>query len=272
MVPAAGRVRGDGDIVDQLMELELDRELVEVYARLLQIGPSKASDVARAIRVNRTDAYRRLHRLAQEGLVAATLTRPARYEAVAPERFFDVLESRFQRRLEQVRRLRNELGPSMEALLRREPEPSPKSVFRITQGRRAVQDHVVRLVQDAREEALLINTHASEQALAHDLGALALLGDGAAAWRAVVADGRMAASLADGLPAERIRVLSTPEAIRLLIVDRQQMLQGAVVDPSSRPASAEDVALWTDAPALVASQRLLFERLWQDARPLAAAR
>lgn len=252
-------------VAARLADLDLDLDLLEVYMRLLLIGPSKASTVARDLGINRADVYRRLNRLAQDGMVSATLTRPARYEAVPPERLFQVLESRFTRRLHQVRHLRAELEPAMLALQQAQGEASRSGSFRVLQGRQVVHDHMVRLVQEARAEVLLVHTQPAALDLAREAALLATRQRAGASMRMV-----MAPQVGDRLLAEapeRLRFLDLDQEMCFALVDGQEAVLGAVLDPSTRAATAQDVALWTDAPSVVATHRMLFDRLWAEAEP-----
>ncbi len=79
------------DIVDRLVDLGLDATEAQVFVHLCRMGPSKASAVATAAKIHRTDAYRTLHRLVQRGFVIASLERPVRFEAADPDRVFETM-------------------------------------------------------------------------------------------------------------------------------------------------------------------------------------
>lgn len=58
------------------------RNEARVLIFLAKTGPSKASQVALALRINRTDTYRTIRNLQRRGLVEATLQQPVRFQSV----------------------------------------------------------------------------------------------------------------------------------------------------------------------------------------------
>lgn len=76
-------------LLERLALLGLQEREALRYVHLCIRGPAKASEVAAATRLHRTEVYRGLDTLLRKGLATATLDRPTRYEATSPERVFD---------------------------------------------------------------------------------------------------------------------------------------------------------------------------------------
>ncbi len=79
------------DIVAELQEYGLTRNEARVLVLLAKAGPSKASEVARAAQINRTETYRTIRNLQRRGLVEATLERPVRFQSVPFDRCLKAL-------------------------------------------------------------------------------------------------------------------------------------------------------------------------------------
>ncbi len=63
----------------------------EIYLLLVEEGPQKGKNMAKALTLQRQQLYRSLKRLMKNGAVHASLERPARYSAVSLEIVLDFL-------------------------------------------------------------------------------------------------------------------------------------------------------------------------------------
>ena len=89
--PGPLQLQAINDIVAELQEYGLTRNEARVLVFLAKTGPSKASEVARAIQINRTETYRTIRNLQRRGLVEATLERPVRFQSGPFEKCLQVL-------------------------------------------------------------------------------------------------------------------------------------------------------------------------------------
>jgi sugar-specific transcriptional regulator TrmB len=87
------------EIVDQLIEYGLSRNEAKVVTFLAKRGAERASVVARALKLNRTETYRTLRNVQRRGLVEASLEQPVRFQAVPFSRCLEILIAERRNRL-----------------------------------------------------------------------------------------------------------------------------------------------------------------------------
>jgi len=90
-------------VVDTMRELGFTATQAKVYVSLLKQQPATGYELARSAAVPRSAIYNVLGQLEGLGLINAVQTRPAKYEALPPERLHELLQSRFVGRLEQLK-------------------------------------------------------------------------------------------------------------------------------------------------------------------------
>ena len=258
------------DIIDRLTILGLDQEEAAVYVHLSMMGPSKASDIAAALKLHRTETYRTLQNLVQRGFASATLSRPARFEAAPPERLFSEILMAQQARSENIARAQTEIAPALSTLRSQTGQLASKNTFKVLQGRREIYGVLERMLREAERSVRLLNTHEGGIPMDDMAGLLDLAGqrveagvDLQAVYRTTAASRGKLLTLPEGA---QFRHLEADRVMRLTVVDEQVMLLWVVNDPSTRLTSEEDVAIWTDAGDFVGTQLRLFEALWKDCR------
>lgn len=260
------------EIVDRLTILGLDQGEAAVYVHLSMMGPSKASDVAAALRMHRTETYRTLQNLVQRGFASATLSRPQRFQAAPPERLFQEILSAQQARSENIQRAQLDIGPALGALRSQTGLPSSKNTFKVLQGRREIYAVLERMARDAHQSIRALSTHEGAVAMGDLSGILELVGRRAD-------EGVEVRLILRTTPATRSRLLAMPDAgrlslrhldtdriIRFVLQDETALLLWVVSDPSTRLTSEEDVAIWTDAVDFVGTQSVLFDAVWREAK------
>jgi sugar-specific transcriptional regulator TrmB len=262
------------DIIDRLTVLGLDESEAAVYVHLSIAGPSKASDVAAALKLHRTEAYRTLQNLVQRGFVAATLGRPSRFEAAAPEKLFEDILASEKARTENIQRAQTEIAPALISLRGQTAEQFSKNTFRILQGRREIYGVMERMVRGARKNVKALTTHEAAVAMTDLAGildaAVEKAQEGVQVQGLFRTNPQVRARLAQlpEVPALQLRHLETDKVVRFCLVDEREILFWVVSDPSSRLSSEQEVAVWSDAADLVGSQGYLFDLAWREGKDL----
>jgi sugar-specific transcriptional regulator TrmB len=262
------------DIVNRLTVLGLDEPEAAVYVQLSIMGPSKASDIAAALRLHRTEAYRTLQDLVQRGFATATLARPSRFEAVPPERLFSSILSSLEARSQTVQRAAEEIAPALTTLRSQTTEGTSRNTFKVLQGRREIHSVAERMVREAKQGIKLVNTHEAAVAMIDMTGLLDTLQEQAgkgvavrAALRTSAQARKRLASLAE-VPNLALLHLETGTLLRYILVDEREMLVWVVNDPSPRLTSDDEVALWTDAADYVRTEAFHFDLVWREGKDL----
>lgn len=251
-----------------LVELDVPPADAGIYVRLLLAGPSKAKDMAASAGLARDETYRRLRQLSMDGFVWATLTRPMMFVAAQPEGILADMRRRFQRQARSVERARSELIALLDGFWSA-AEPRDAS-FSIVSGRARADEKVHELLDDAMHQFLVVSSHPAAARFAGETGfwqRVAQRAEAGVAVHVLVPPG--ATAMAHGQRASgpncHVRLLRHDALFRFAIADGQRMVFFTCVDPSPGFEAANDRALVTEAVGMIACQRALFWRLWQDA-------
>ncbi len=264
------------DIVDRLVDLGLDATEAQVFVHLCMMGPSKASAVATAAKIHRTDAYRTLHRLVQRGFVIASLERPVRFEAADPDRVFETMLAAQKAVQEGIERARLEISAALSTLRSETPSGSPSTSFRVLRGRQEVFRALDGMIRSTRSTFKAVTTHPAASTMAQAAGLWELVAERARAGLRVEAvmnapreaRPRLATLLA--IPTVSIRHVDLDRLVRFFIRDDEELLILVASDPTGRLNSEADVAISTTAPDFLATELAFFESLWERATDIVA--
>jgi DNA-binding Lrp family transcriptional regulator len=256
------------DVVDRLTLLGLDRPDAEILMHLLTRGTQPAGDVAKNLKLHRTEAYRRLRMLVDLGMATEYAGRPVRFGAVPAARIFENLRGAYARKIDLVGQVETELVGTLEAMAQPLPEEAAVGQVHLIQGRTNVLEAFGRMVAQTRTSIDAFSTH--EAGL--NLGALSGVlqqalsrGGDPIRMRALLRETPQTRSRVADLPKLpnlqfRLTDLSTP--MGFTVRDGREVLASVNIDPATRLSSDLDVSLLTDAPPMVSAHALLFEFLW----------
>jgi DNA-binding MarR family transcriptional regulator len=259
------------DSVAVLVRLGLTPVQARFYLHLLRQGPTRASELARAVSVHRVWGYRVLEEMQSHGLVEVLAERPRRYVATP-------LESFAERSLKE-RALSLETDRALLKLLvaDREAAPSGRSVrFQIFRRLGPAQGRAALLLGRCERDAQVLWPAAGWRALRAAGVWEAALG-AARAGRAVrmlvgvdpALRKDLRSALGEGLPPGlELRELHQ-QGSRLVLVDHRE----ALVFLSSGEGSPRGVvAAWSNDPGFVDAHGVLFRSAWEASRPFRPAR
>lgn len=260
------------DLLRRLQAVDLDEKDALLYAHLCVRGPTKASDLAAAARLNRTDAYRALDDLMRRGFVTASLDRPTLYAATPAEKVFDDALAQQTARRAQLEHAREAALAALSELRASAPEPSPRSSYKLLQGRAAIHAAAEAMVRGARIGQSMVSTYFSPEVATEQSPVYATTMERARqglAMRLLVRETpgileRLAPALDQ--PSVRVRFFEPTGPLRFTIVDDREILMWLVTDSSPSLTAKDDVAMWTNAPDFLYAQRLLYDHLWEAAR------
>jgi hypothetical protein len=253
-------------LIEQLGSLGLSTDEAGIYVHLTMAGPSKASDIATACRMRRPEAYRVLQNLVQRGFVAASLGRPARFQATPPEQVFSQVFAVHEAAWERLVATQTNLLAGLEAVRGRADNEPARRAFRLVQGRPAAVPILERMLREATSSLRVLALGGPRHVL--ELGE---------AWSLTLRRAE------DGLPVQLLGppaapLPRAPEALAcrlpagdlkgaMVLADDRELLLWMVTDPSARLGAEDDVVVWSDAPDLVAMQVAFFDAAFQGGRP-----
>lgn len=259
------------ELAEKLTDVGLHPDSAEVYVRLLQRGPAKAGTVAKGVDFSRSKTYRVLGELVDQGLAVASLESPTVYEARSPERYLATRLKHLEHERARLTKLRDGVEVHVARLVR-ESAADRDPHWKRVQGRPAIYGVLQRLLVEATESIRVLSNHGITT------HAAPVTED---AWRTAMTrarEGLVVEALVrdvDGLRARHpmdvadagvaLRPLKVDRRIHLALVDDREILVWVHMDPSHASDAKGDVAIWSNAPGLVATHLELFDRLWRDA-------
>lgn len=250
------------DIARELEALGLDEDEASLYLALVEGGPSRASTVANLTGFSRGKTYRLLDEMAEEGVISVALGHPRVYRARPPEELLETVRQDLARERQRIKEIEGRLVPAIQALAAdAEEDAGPEWI--VIEGRLALLRAAIKLIEGAEEEILFLGTQpllATEapmgRALIRALSTRASQGLGVRCLLDAKLEEGVAEHLSD--PVEP-RWLKDPGATQLLVVDRREVLQWLIVDPSQRMALDGEAGVQSNAPGLVTPATRLFD-------------
>lgn len=258
------------DIVQRLAWAGLDEDGSRAYLHLAIHGTAPAGRVARELDWSRTNTYRILGRLADQGFVLPTSDRPTRFSAAPVSGVFDHLLAVERARLDDLERLRDETLASITRLQEKAGAPSAESLMRVVRGRRDIRLIGEVMARQAKRSVSIVTTS--------DTGGDA--GQRLRAWRdllqrtrdgvdiRVIVGGSDAVAAIGGTAIDGdVRVPADGPPMTMMIVDDREVLQWVVRDGTDRTDGAGDAAMWSNGEEFGRSQAEFFATLWAQVDP-----
>ncbi len=143
--------------IDQaLSKFKLNKNEVRVYLYLARFGAHKAQSIAEALGVHRTEAYKILRRLEEQGLITRVMERPMKFLAVAFETVLNNLIEERRQRIYQMEQRKAELLKIWASL----PEPdmvhTRKETFQVLEGKKHISVRLAELLENAESDFHMI--------------------------------------------------------------------------------------------------------------------
>lgn len=252
----------------------LDPKEGRLYVILAKSGSSKASDLARVCDISRMDTYRILHRLEEKGIVQTVIGRPMKFQAVPPEKAFDILLRSASEKMLSMKAEKNRLlslWPSQPVF---EEIKKDSEKLRIIQGRVEFNNTLRRAIKSARKEILILTTKNGLYRLFHsgfdkDLEEKSNKGISIKIL-SKVSKGETEAVEQFAL-ISNLRYQTTDLNTQLILVDNNQSISSTILDDSMSLTTEKDISLWLNSKEQIALMEKLFQELWNSSIDLNAA-
>ena len=258
------------DIVAELQEYGLTRNEARVLVFLAKAGPSKASEAARAVMINRTETYRTIRNLQRRGLVEATLERPVRFQSVPFEKCLSTLIEERRTRL----RILEERGETLRRqfdVVRVERVTQEVERFQVVEGRLRIEQRLHSMYAQAQKSVMTVLSP-SEMIRADTAGLFDTLGqlaNGSLQVRLITAINQanlnIAERLSDGMEIRHLDLKAKPIPRVSIIDDNAALFEISTADETAR--TEEEVALWINSRAFVRNLQAYFNEMWSSATP-----
>ena len=138
--------------IDQaLSRFKLSKNEVRVYLYLARFGAHKAQSVAEALGVHRTEAYKILRRLENQGLISRVMERPMKFVAVPFETVLNNLIEERRQRIYKMEQQKTELLKIWKSLPEPENVQKTKETFQVLEGKRHISVRLNELLSSCNE-------------------------------------------------------------------------------------------------------------------------
>jgi sugar-specific transcriptional regulator TrmB len=258
------------DIVAELQDYGLTRNEARVLVFLAKTGPSKASEAARAVMINRTETYRTIRNLQRRGLVEATLERPVRFQSVPFEKCLSTLIEERKAKL-RILEQRGETLRRQFDVVRIERVTQEVERFQVVEGRLRIEQRLHSMYAQAQKSIMTVLSP-SEMIRADTAGLFDTLGQSAKSSLQVrlitainQANLNISEKLSDGMDIRHLDLKAKPIPRVSIIDDNEALFEITTADEATR--TEEEVALWINSRAFVRNLKAYFNEMWGSATP-----
>ncbi len=249
--------------IQKLTSFGLTQYQARAYLALLDLGTAPGSQIPAHSRVPRTRVYETMQQLHEKGLVQILPEKPLRYRAVPFSSYLRLLA-------EDHRRQAQQLAMNAAALAREfSPSPLPTSEdrgrFEALYGRRNIRDKLAEMYEHAETQVTAIGSVHSPARILHGLGALL-------EERSVLGVEAKFAFFTDRRNEPEVRALARIAAVRHIdfftpverhAVDGREFLMSHPIPDDDSATRGEDIAIWTDDPAIASAMEQSASRIWE---------
>ena len=248
----------------------MTRNEARVLVFLAKTGPSKASEVARAVLINRTETYRTIRNLQRRGLVEATLERPVRLQSVPFEKCLSILIEERRARL-RILEQRGEALRRQFDVVRVEPVTHEVERFQVVEGRLRIEQRLHGMCSQAQKSVMTVLSP-SEMVRADTAGLFDMLGHGVKGGlrvrvitSIVQPNLEIVEKLRQHIEIRHLDLKAKPIPRVSIIDDNEALFEISTADES--PRMEEEVALWINSRAFVRNLQAYFDEMWTSATP-----
>jgi sugar-specific transcriptional regulator TrmB len=268
--PSSTQIQAVNDVVADLQDYGLTRNEARVLVFLTKTGPSKASEVARAVQINRTETYRTIRNLQRRGLVEATLERPVRFQSVPFDKSLQVLINERKARL-RILEQRGEILRRQFEDIRVEPVAQEVERFQVVEGRIRIEQRLQSMYTQAKKSVMTVLSP-SEIVRADTSGLFDMLAHAVKTGlrvRAITAitqsNLEIIQKLCEIIEIRHLDLKAKPIPRVSIIDDSEALFEITTADEIQR--SDEEVALWISSKAFVHNLQAYFEEMWTSGTP-----
>jgi sugar-specific transcriptional regulator TrmB len=263
MVPEGTQAPITQERIQKLEGFGLTEYQARVYLALLDLGTSTASQIPALSRVPRTRIYTTMQALHAKGLVQILPEKPVRYKAVPFSSFVKTLAAEYRQKAVQLATNADTLAREFSVIQLEVPERRGR--FEAIYGRRNVRDKLVEMYEHAETGIIAIGSMHSPARILRGLGQ-------ELETKAAVGVAVKFAFFTNPENETEVRALSRHSEIRHIDfftpvcrhgVDGQQFLMSHPIPDDDSGFRGEDIAIWTDDPAIASAMEQMAERIWE---------
>ncbi|MGQ0536124.1 MAG: TrmB family transcriptional regulator [Methanobacteriota archaeon] len=248
----------DKERVARIQEYGLTEYEARAYLSLLALGPSTAREAASVSRVPRTKIYSVLDDLHAKQLARIVPERPKRYEAVPFDAYIAAFETEYKKKLARIQEDRRLLAS---IVMNPAFNPARPGGFQVLKGRKNVVNRMFEMLGRARESIVEMGSGPAGERIRHFLPILREKHRENVRIRSLfpVTEDNAEALAELSLLAELRDRRGGGAASVLLVIDGAEAMLCHFMPDDEHLYKGEDVAIWTDDPAIVHDMRATFD-------------
>jgi len=236
-------------ILKSLVELGLTQNEAKVYIYLAKSGPKKAIEIAKALRMPRTEIYHLLAKLQSKGLIMLTLQHPIKYVSKPFNETIQILLSSIDEKVKSFRKMQDYLLEQWEELPDIAYDDSGTNTkIQILEGKTSVYAKATEMCKSAKTKLIIVLDEKELLRLYHNDALDSIPTD-----TNILTNLRIH-NMLDGF--NGIIIKERLECPLFIIKDYEELLLFLEKNNKNEP-----VALWTNCKTLVDSLALLFNKL-----------
>jgi len=246
------------EIKEYFITFGLTPNQIKVFFYLGKIGVKTASDIAKAVKVPRSETYHLLAALQNKGIVEASFQHPIKFSALSIKNAVYVLINTETERLKKLKKS----GPELEKIWERIPcttknKEIEEEKFKVLQGGNQVNSKIFDMILNAKKECRILGSEKDFMKFYHAnfLDALEEID-----YKLLTPVSKKLKYIFDDLDKSKIKKLcsSVKENLCFLIKDDDEVLLFIKNEGNHK----EMRAIWTNAETIIYSKALLFDNLW----------
>ena len=248
----------------------MTRNEARVLVFLAKTGPSKASEAARAVQINRTETYRTIRNLQRRGLVEATLERPVRLQSVPFDRCLSILIDERKAKL-RILEQRGETLRRQFATTRVEPVTHEVERFQVIEGMLRIEQRLQKMCAQAQKSVMTVLSP-SEVVRGDTAGLFDMLTHAVKSGlrvRVITAiippNLEIVEKLRQTVEIRHLDLKAKPIPRVSIVDDSEALFEISTADETHR--TDEEVALWINSRAFVRNLQAYFDEMWNSSTP-----
>lgn len=262
-------------IEETLARYGLIRNEIRVYLHLARSGERKASEIAEAISLHRTETYRILRDLEKKGLVYSAFEKPLKFTAAPLEKAIDSLIEAQKMKIRLLEKERVGLVELWSSIPQQKVENSEKEIFQILEGGQQMILKANELLERAKNEiqifapgeylAQLYHSDFTDNLKRHSSKLkISLLTENSSKSRFFIEQ--------IGWAAHKYRMVDASTLPCFIIVDRKELLIAIQKNDDEKDSAdkkkSRTMALWTNYAAFVEILQMLFAKLGETGKTI----
>lgn len=255
------------DRVRKMTDHGLTEYQARVYLTLLDLGAATASQISPLSKVPRTRIYATMQQLHEKGLVQILPETPLRYKAVPFAAYLRGLADDLRSRAKQIDAGLDSLA--REFAINAQQEPESRGRFEAIYGRKNVRERLLKMYDVAAHEVIGIGTTKSPGrilgAFMPDLVERAKQGVRLKYAFCFTLENRD--DVRALLKYAEVRHIDFMMPVYMHVFDGREFLMSHPIPDDDSSYRGDDIAIWTDDPAIAGAMSEMAERIWEMGKP-----